>query len=62
MTSRRVRGGGGKSARRAERTAISIETSKFIERTIPNLELMNLESIELIEDKADLVKIPRGLA
>ena len=55
MTSRRARGGGGKSARRAERTAISIETSKFIERTIPNLELMNLESIELIEDKAELV-------
>ena len=54
MTSRRARGGG-KSARRAERTAISIETSKFIERTIPNLELMNLESIELIEDKAELV-------
>ena len=55
MANRRVRGEGGKSARRAERTAISIETAKFIERVIPNLELLNLEAIELIEDKAELV-------
>ena len=55
MANRRVRGEGGKSARRAERTAISIETAKFIERVIPNLELLNLEAIELIEEKAELV-------
>mgnify|MGYP001387281389 CR=1 FL=1 len=55
MGNRRVRGEGGKSARRAERTAISIETARFIERVIPNLELLNLEAIELIEEKAELV-------
>ena len=55
MGSRRIRGSGGKSARRAERTAISVETSKFIERSIPNIEFINLESIELIEEKAELV-------
>ncbi|PQM57299.1 MAG: trimethylamine methyltransferase [Rhodobacteraceae bacterium] len=55
MANRRVRGEGGKSARRAERTAISIETARFIERVIPNLELLNLEAIELIEEKAELV-------
>ena len=55
MNSRRKRGAGGTSVRRAERTAISVDTAKFIERTIPNLELMNLEAIELIEEKAELV-------
>ncbi len=55
MTRRRIRGGGGRSALRAERTAISVETAKFIERVTPNFELMNLETIELIEEKAELV-------
>ncbi len=55
MNSRRKRGAGGTSVRRAARTAISVDTAKFIERTIPNLELMNLEAIELIEEKAELV-------
>ena len=52
MSNRRVRGAGGKSARRAARTSHVIDTAKFIERNIPNLELLNLESLEIIEEKA----------
>ena len=55
MANRRVRGAGGKSARRAERTAISVATAGFIERTIPNLEFLNLEALEIIEEKAEFV-------
>ena len=40
---RRTRGGGG-AARRAERTAVRIEAAKFIERNIPNLEILNSEA------------------
>ena len=36
---RRSRGGGG-AARRAERSAVSFETAKFIERNIPNFEVL----------------------
>ena len=41
---RRVRGGGG-GARRAERTAVSFETARFIERNIPNFEILNEEPV-----------------
>ncbi|WP_127104091.1 trimethylamine methyltransferase family protein [Pararhodobacter zhoushanensis] len=51
---RRTRGGGG-AARRAERTAVSIETAKFIERKIPNFEILNEEALEIIEYNADTV-------
>ncbi|MGB3148535.1 MAG: trimethylamine methyltransferase family protein, partial [Paracoccaceae bacterium] len=51
---RRVRGGGG-SARRAERTAVHFETAKFIERNIPNFEILNEEALELIEHNAELI-------
>lgn len=55
-TRRRTRGGGGGgAARRAERSAISFETAKFIERNIPNLEILNEEAIEIIEANADLI-------
>ena len=36
---RRGRGGGG-AARRAARTAVSFETAKYIERNIPNFEVL----------------------
>ena len=49
MASRRLRGAGGQSARRAARTNLVIDTAKYIERNIPNFEIMNLESIEIIE-------------
>jgi len=53
-TKRRSRGGGG-AARRAERTSISFETARFIERNIPNLEILNDEAIEIIETNAETV-------
>ncbi len=49
---RRARGGGG-AARRAERSAISVETAKYIERNIPNFEVLNEEALEIIEANAE---------
>ena len=51
---RRGRGGGG-AARRAERTAVRIETAKYIERNIPDLEILNSEALEIIEANAETV-------
>lgn len=51
---RRARGGGG-AARRAERTAVRIETAKYIERNIPNFEILTEEAIEIIEANAETV-------
>ncbi|QBF31724.1 trimethylamine methyltransferase family protein [Thalassococcus sp. S3] len=53
-TRRRARGGGG-AARRAERTAVRIETAKFIERNIPNFEVLTEEALEIIETNAETV-------
>ncbi|MFU8834280.1 trimethylamine methyltransferase family protein [Roseovarius autotrophicus] len=51
---RRARGGGG-AARRAERTAVSVETARYIERNIPNFEVLTEEALEIIEWNADTV-------
>ncbi len=51
---RRARGGGG-AARRAERTAVRIEAARFIERNIPNLEILNEEALSIIEANAEIV-------
>ncbi len=51
---RRVRGGGG-STRRAERTAVSFDTARFISRNIPNFEILNEEALQIIEWNADTV-------
>ena len=51
---RRARGGGG-AARRAERTAVSMDTAKFIVRNIPNFEILNDEALEVIEYNAETV-------
>ncbi|AMY68674.1 putative trimethylamine methyltransferase protein [Frigidibacter mobilis] len=51
---RRARGGGG-AARRAERSAVHFETARFIERNIPNLEMLNEEALEIIERNAETV-------
>ena len=51
---KRTRGGGG-AARRAERTSIKIETAKFIERNIPNFEILTEEAIEIIETNAEII-------
>ncbi|WP_025057471.1 trimethylamine methyltransferase family protein [Sulfitobacter noctilucicola] len=53
-TARRGRGGGG-AARRAERSAVSFETAKFIERNIPNFEVLTEEALEIIEHNADMI-------
>ncbi|MEM9473918.1 MAG: trimethylamine methyltransferase family protein [Pseudomonadota bacterium] len=50
----RRRGGGG-AARRAERTAVRIETARYIERNIPNLDILSDEAIEIIEANAETV-------
>ncbi|PYF13025.1 trimethylamine--corrinoid protein Co-methyltransferase [Rhodobacter viridis] len=51
---RRARGGGG-AARRAERTAVRVEFAKYIERNIPNLEILNEEALQIIEANAETV-------
>ena len=51
---RRARGGGG-AARRAERTAVRIEVAKYIERNIPNFEVLNDEALSIIEANAETV-------
>ena len=51
---RRGRGGGG-AARRAERTAVNIETAKYIERNIPLFEVLNEEALDIIEQNAEIV-------
>ncbi|MFA9229150.1 MAG: trimethylamine methyltransferase family protein [Microgenomates group bacterium] len=51
---RRARGGGG-SARRAERTAVSFETARFIQRNIPNFEILNEEALQIIEWNAETI-------
>jgi len=51
---RRGRGGGG-AARRAERTAVSVETARYIQRNIPNFEILNEEALEIIETNAETI-------
>ncbi|SDI50192.1 trimethylamine methyltransferase family protein [Aliiruegeria lutimaris] len=60
-TRRRGRGGGG-AARRAERTAIRIECARFIERNIPDLELLSEEALQIIEHNAETVLEEIGVA
>ena len=58
---KRTRSGGG-SARRAERTAVKIECERFIERNIPNLEILSEETIEIIEFNAETILEEIGVA
>ena len=53
-TRRRARGGGG-AAKRAERNSVSFETARYIERNIPNFEVLNEEALEIIETNAETV-------
>ncbi|MEO9514725.1 MAG: trimethylamine methyltransferase family protein [Paracoccaceae bacterium] len=53
-TRRRTRGGGG-AARRAERSAVSFETAKYIERNIPNFEVLNEDALDTIESNAEII-------
>ncbi|MEO8530434.1 MAG: trimethylamine methyltransferase family protein [Deltaproteobacteria bacterium] len=54
MSERETRRGGG-AARRAERTTFRMESTRFIERNIPNFEVLSQEAIELIEWNAETV-------
>jgi len=51
---RRVRGGGG-AARRAERTAVKQEFTRFITRNIPNFDVLTEEALQIIEHNAETV-------
>jgi len=57
---RRSRSGGG-AARRAERTAVRIETAKYIERNIPNFEVLGDEALGIIEANAETVLAEIGV-
>ncbi len=57
---RRTRGGGG-AARRAERTSVRIEAAKYIERNIPNFEVLNEEAMEIIEKNAETILADIGV-
>ncbi len=59
-TGRRGRGGGG-AARRAERTAVSVETAKYIERNVPNYEVLTEEALTVIEANAETVLAEIGV-
>ena len=59
-TGRRTRGGGG-AARRAERTAVSIETAKYIERNVPNYEVLTEDALDIIEANAETVLAEIGV-
>ncbi|PZX18482.1 trimethylamine--corrinoid protein Co-methyltransferase [Palleronia aestuarii] len=60
-TRRRGRSGGGGAARRAERTAVRIEAARYIERNIPNFEVLTAEAIEIIETNADTILAEIGV-
>jgi len=53
-TRRRARGGGG-AARRAERTSVSIETARYIERNVPVYDILSDEALEIIETNAETI-------
>ena len=59
-TQKRRRGGGG-NARRATRSAVSFETAKYIERNIPNFEILTPEALEIIEANAETVLAEIGV-
>ncbi|MBI6629016.1 trimethylamine methyltransferase family protein [Pontibaca salina] len=57
---RRTRGGGG-AARRAARSAVSFETARYIERNIPNYDILTDEALEIIETNAETVLAEIGV-
>ena len=60
-TGARRRGGGG-AARRAERTASRVEFARFIERRIPDMEILDAEALEIVEANAETVLEEIGVA
>lgn len=60
-TSRRRGRSGGGAARRAERTTLKLETAKYIERNIPNYEVLSEEALDVIEANAETVLAEIGV-
>ncbi len=61
-TRNRRRGTGGGAARRAERTAVSFESARYIERNIPNFDILTEEALEIIEANAETILEEIGVA
>ncbi|MBN2906467.1 MAG: trimethylamine methyltransferase family protein [Rhodobacteraceae bacterium] len=59
---RRARGGGGGAARRAARQSVGVEAARYIERAIPDFELLSAEALEMIEHNAETVLEEIGVA
>ncbi|MFD1509759.1 trimethylamine methyltransferase family protein [Lacimonas salitolerans] len=57
---RPARGGGG-AARRASRSTVSFETARFIERNIPDFDILTEEALEIIEANAETVLAEIGV-
>ena len=55
------RSSGGRAARREARTSQQIEFSKYIERKIPNFEILNAEALEVIEQSAEDILADIGI-
>lgn len=55
LTTKTRRRSGGGAARRAERTSVKIETARFIERNVPNFEILSEEALEIIESNAETI-------
>jgi len=51
----RRRGTGGGAARRAERSAVSFESARYITRNIPDYEILTEEALEIIEANAEII-------
>ncbi|MCC6305843.1 MAG: trimethylamine methyltransferase family protein [Rhodobacteraceae bacterium] len=58
---RRGRGGGG-AARRAERSTPRYETARYIERRIPDFEVLDAEALAIIEANAETILAEIGVA
>ncbi|AWI83758.1 trimethylamine methyltransferase [Alloyangia pacifica] len=59
-TRKRTRSGGG-AARRAAWGSAQVETARFIERNIPNFEILSAEALEMIEAGAETVLAEIGV-
>ena len=60
-SARMGRRSGGGAARRAERSAVSVDTAKYIERNIPNYEVLGEEALQMIETNAETVLAEIGV-
>ncbi|WP_424926459.1 trimethylamine methyltransferase family protein [Amaricoccus tamworthensis] len=58
----RSRRSGGGAARRAERTAVRIECAPYIQRRVPNFDILDEEGLQLIEKNAETVLEETGVA